>query len=937
MRKHFIAFAAAAALVCAASGALLSGCGEKASSEQFYLSLASESWKTYSEVEAVPQDRLFTKQSSGNFTLSVSLSEGEELYVNEIGSEEKIGYSAIFSSAHDLLPGDDDKISVVTPGQFAFTLDLSDSPVLTYVCTPEVHSDEVQSVAITHSLTAMTVGDVERFTASVTLESGAQGSGAVWSSSAPEVATVSSDGTVSAISAGTAVISATVGEKSDSVTVTVSAAQPQNVPVASVSVSPETLTLEMGESKQLTATVLPENAANKAVLWDAKDKAVATVNSEGLVTAVGFGTTDVTVTTLSGSRVATCKVSVRQPVKGIFMRSNLSVLVGSSETVNLSVVPFDATDKSVTFEVISGEEFASVSNTDGVLTVTGKATGVAKVQATSVDNPEASCTCTVTVRPESTVLCQLSDEFLTVDVGGSATFSAKLSGAEIVSAAVRSYDNSIATVQPNQVSADKHEASFTVTGAACGTASVSATVTTATDTYTFSCRVTVTHPYFYVSGSGSVKGAKEWDSGLTREEAFAANRLLTETDRGVYSLTRHYDAGDAFQIIFPDLDEEWTTAVTAEYYTGGSTYFGLTSDGLNVLTNYAGVYELTLNINGATPEFDIVPVSIDITDLSVGLAANSPSVLERGKVEETKLQVRISPTYAVVTPADIEWYTDTFYSTWLMLKPSADRRSCTVILDYTDPGTTSVVIPVYCKVRDEVASFSVGVLPRGAQEVEVTAVVFAQERYLVNVALGSWSTVIHASTDDAATSKAVTYSAVSGGISVDSNTGAVSATALGTYEVKATAVGYPSVSATCTVVFNSSAIYLAGILLGEDYWRGDPARYSFTQVDDVTYTLDHAYFQSGDGFKIIYTGMDSAWSRHLSVTHAGQLPGGISWGEDYKFQVNTAGYYSIKIDLSTSSYKVTLDKSTAPPAAPSAGQAALLPSEALPAESRREA
>ena len=62
----------------------------------------------------------------------------------------------------------------------------------------------------------------------------------MWSSSAPEVATVSSDGTVSAISAGTAVISATVGEKSDSVTVTVSAAQPQNVPVASVSVSPET-------------------------------------------------------------------------------------------------------------------------------------------------------------------------------------------------------------------------------------------------------------------------------------------------------------------------------------------------------------------------------------------------------------------------------------------------------------------------------------------------------------------------------------------------------------------------------------------------------------------------------------------------------------------------------------------------------------------------
>ena len=83
------------------------------------------------------------------------------------------------------------------------------------------------------------------------------------------------------------------------------------VAVSSVKLNKTEATLtEKGQTVQLTATVEPSTATNKNVIYTTDNKAVATVTSDGLVTAVANGTADITVTTEDGNRTAVCKVTV---------------------------------------------------------------------------------------------------------------------------------------------------------------------------------------------------------------------------------------------------------------------------------------------------------------------------------------------------------------------------------------------------------------------------------------------------------------------------------------------------------------------------------------------------------------------------------------------------------------------------------------------------
>ena len=131
-----------------------------------------------------------------------------------------------------------------------------------------------------------------------------------WSSSAPDVATVE-DGLVKAIKPGTAVITATVGSLSASCTVTVHEKAPDPVPVESITLDKEELTLTEGETAQLIATVLPENADDKTVSWSSSDPSVATVTSTGIVVAVKAGTAVITAKA-GDNKIATCTVTVER-------------------------------------------------------------------------------------------------------------------------------------------------------------------------------------------------------------------------------------------------------------------------------------------------------------------------------------------------------------------------------------------------------------------------------------------------------------------------------------------------------------------------------------------------------------------------------------------------------------------------------------------------
>lgn len=128
-----------------------------------------------------------------------------------------------------------------------------------------------------------------------------------WTSSDAEVAAVSADGTVSALKAGTATITVTTqdGEKTATCAVAVT-----NVDVESIVLDKTAATIYKGETLQLNATIAPANATNKSIAWTTSDEAVATVDAEGLVVAVGTGSATITATTEDKQLTAACAVTV---------------------------------------------------------------------------------------------------------------------------------------------------------------------------------------------------------------------------------------------------------------------------------------------------------------------------------------------------------------------------------------------------------------------------------------------------------------------------------------------------------------------------------------------------------------------------------------------------------------------------------------------------
>ena len=121
-------------------------------------------------------------------------------------------------------------------------------------------------------------------------------------------------------------------------------------PVTSVTLDKSALTITVGANGQLSATVAPAPATNKAVTWSSGNTSVATVNSTGKVTAVGPGTATITVKTTDGGHVATCTITVVQPVTSVSLdKSAVTLSSGGTTQLTVTVMPSNATDKTVTW------------------------------------------------------------------------------------------------------------------------------------------------------------------------------------------------------------------------------------------------------------------------------------------------------------------------------------------------------------------------------------------------------------------------------------------------------------------------------------------------------------------------------------------------------------------------------------------------------------
>jgi uncharacterized protein YjdB len=182
--------------------------------------------------------------------------------------------------------------------------DTTDSDETTTSTTTETGTAET-TLSMSQSTLGMLTGATAQL--STVVNNAATGSELTWTSSNPAVATVDQTGLVSALTAGTAYITATLGTLTATCTVTVTNSE---VTATSVSVSPTSASLtSAGQTRQLTAAVLPSNATNVTYTWKSSNTSVATVSQSGVVTAVANGTTTITLTT-NGGLTATATITV---------------------------------------------------------------------------------------------------------------------------------------------------------------------------------------------------------------------------------------------------------------------------------------------------------------------------------------------------------------------------------------------------------------------------------------------------------------------------------------------------------------------------------------------------------------------------------------------------------------------------------------------------
>ena len=267
----------------------------------------------------------------------------------------------------------------------------------------------VAEIRLSQSTLSMKKGETAALTVTITPENATDKS-VDWTSSDTKIATVDSTGKVTAVSAGTAIITCMAKDGSDKkatceVTVTdPTPPKPSVVKVTKITLNKTTASVGKGKTMQLTATVTPTNATNKAVTWKSSNTKIATVSSTGKVTAKSAGTVTITCTAKDGSgKKATCKVTVTEPkppvkptvkVTKVTLNKKAATL-SPKETLTLraTVTPTNATNKAVTWKS-SNTKIATVSSTGRV---TAKSAGTVTITCTAKDGSGKTATCKITV------------------------------------------------------------------------------------------------------------------------------------------------------------------------------------------------------------------------------------------------------------------------------------------------------------------------------------------------------------------------------------------------------------------------------------------------------------------------------------------------------------------------------------------------------------
>ncbi len=384
----------------------------------------------YTHEAKVAREKLITEKGwiiTGDTEVGIQFVPAEESM--SIGQEKalKLQFNGITKEAVSLASSKDNIVKVLDQnnltvkalavGQATITATLPASgsqPKLTATCVVTV-TKGVESITLNKSALTLWRGDSEKLSATV-LPEDLSNREVTWACEPASVATVDNDGTVHAVGAGQATITATtkaMPSKSATCALTV------NIKVDGLVLDKTNMTLKVGESQTITAIVTPEGLPDKSVTWESDHADIASV-VDGTVKGLKPGMATITVTTVAEPKVSkTCTVTVEQAAVNLVLdKTEMTLKVGESQTITATVTPEGLPDKSVTWES-DHADIASV--VDG--TVKGLKPGMATITVTTVAEPKVSKTCTVTVE-QAAINLALDKTEMTLKVGESQTITA---------------------------------------------------------------------------------------------------------------------------------------------------------------------------------------------------------------------------------------------------------------------------------------------------------------------------------------------------------------------------------------------------------------------------------------------------------------------------------------------------------------------------------
>ena len=280
-------------------------------------------------------------------------------------------------------------VYAVSEGTAIIRAEATDGSGVYAQCVVTVASDKVTGVTLDRTELELMVGDNEYLNATIT-PSFAENQYVYWESDNEDVATVNYYGKVTAVGEGKATITVTTedGGYTASCMVTVKV-----IHATDITLDAEEINLDLYTGKTLNATIYPDNASNKNVVWSSSNTNVATVNSYGYVYGAGEGKAIITASTENGNLVAQCLVNVNKvPVTGVrFEYDEMELNLGDYTYLNPIIEPSNATNKNVTYSFSNpsilwnrwggyiegysiGSTYVTVTTEDGGHTATMKVT-----------------------------------------------------------------------------------------------------------------------------------------------------------------------------------------------------------------------------------------------------------------------------------------------------------------------------------------------------------------------------------------------------------------------------------------------------------------------------------------------------------------------------------------------------------------------------------